>query len=200
MSTVSIYEGFDLVGKTTLAKEISKSGIYRPDYSKIDKFYSRNLAFMFSYSQADIFCYMKDDLLCELPNLFYDRGLASSYVYSRLYKDEYPELPMEVVLDYFDKLSHIFERVIVIHVTHSSRVSAEAMYDHFVSHNDRIHERYDTFSDFNEYWERFNYAETLFGEVYDAIDRFQREKQRLNVEVKKCISFGYEDGLDFSYL
>lgn len=165
MSRILIFEGFDLVGKTTYAKTLVNN-IYRPDYSVFDKYYSRNLAFMFGYAQADIWSYCKNTSI-EIPEeIAIDRGLFSSYVYSRIYRDTYPRLHEDIVISYLMKLINSFDQVEVYNVNHKNKTSAREIYDYNQFHQSSHNEQYDYFLTFEEYFERYLKARDLFEEIY----------------------------------
>lgn len=168
MSNILIFEGFDLVGKTTFART-KTSSIYRPDYSILDKYYTRNLAFMFGYAQADIWSFCKENNLEVPEQIAMDRGLFSSYVYSRIYNDNYPELNEDIVVSYVMKLVRAFDKVDIYDVRHRSRESAKLIYEYNLKHNNDHNEEYDQFEDIGDYYSRYDYALELFDDIYSIV-------------------------------
>ena len=164
-----IFEGFDLVGKTTYARTLVDN-LYRPDYSLLDNYYSRNLAFMFGYGQSDLFVHMKDNGLPIPEKLGIDRCLISSYVYSRLYPDNlFEPLPPDVLVSYFMKMLYSFDQVDVYNVYHKDIVSARAIYDYNGNHETDHTESFDQFEDFDQYFSRFLASEDYFDYAIDTL-------------------------------
>ena len=150
-----IFEGFDLVGKTTYARTLVDSS-YRPDYSLLDEDYNRNLAFMIGYGQSDLFVYMKDSDLPIPERIGLDRSLISSYVYSRLYPDNlYKPVSPDILVSYYMKMLYAFNQVDVYNVYHKDIISARAIYDYNENHETEHTESFDQFEDFDHYFSKF---------------------------------------------
>ena len=150
-----IFEGFDLVGKTTYARTLVDN-LYRPDYSVLDEDYNRNLAFMIGYGQSDLFVYMKDNDLPIPERIGFDRSLISSYVYSRLYPDDvYKPVSPDIIVSYYMKMLYAFDQVDVYNVYHKDIISARSIYDYNENHETDHTESFDQFEDFDQYFSRF---------------------------------------------
>ena len=164
-----IFEGFDLVGKTTYAKSLVDT-VYRPDYSVVDDHYSRNLVFMYGYAQADMFVYMKDNKLVVPDKIGIDRSLISSYVYSRLYPDyKYESVSMDLVVSYYMKMLYAFDQVDVYNVRHMDDDSAKLIYDYDQNHKTNHNESFDKFDDFGQYLAYYTAGKTGFSKVIDIL-------------------------------
>ena len=166
-----IFEGFDLVGKTTYARSLVDN-IYRPDYSVLDNYYNRNLAFMIGYGQSDLFVYMKDNDLSIPERIGFDRSLLSSYVYSRLYSDDpYKPVSPDIVVSYYMKMLYAFDQVDIYDVRHKDMVSARSIYDYNKNHENDHTESFDQFEDFDQYFSRFLDSVDYFDDVIDVLKK-----------------------------
>lgn len=196
MSEIDVYEGFDLVGKTTLARgRRTEVPVYRPDYDVLDRngYDRKAIAFMFGIAQSDLLRHMRGSGF-HLPDMALDRGPVSSYVYSRIYPTD-PEIPVDVVVRYLTNLSQAFDAVRIDHVSHSSRKSAQSIYEHFLADSGRVHEELDSFDGFDAYWNRYMLAEALFSYVYRQT--LGSVRSRGNVSLVRWTSRATADGLEF---
>ena len=193
-----IFEGFDLVGKTTFAKSLIDN-LYRPDYSVLDNDYNRNLAFMIGYGQSDLFVHMKDYDLPIPERIGFDRSLLSSYVYSRLYQSElYKPVPTDIVVSYYMKMLYAFDQVDVYNVYHKDIVSARAIYDHNKNHETDHTESFDQFEDFDQYFSYFLASVDYFDDIIDVLkSRFRRSIADDSLIIHNVISYIDQGELKF---
>ena len=193
-----IFEGFDLVGKTTYAKSLINN-LYRPDYSVVDKYYSRNIAFMYGYAQADLFVYMKDNDLVIPEKIGIDRSVMSGYVYSRLYPDKFLEpVPPDIVVSYYMKMTYAFDQVDIYNVYHKDIVSARAIYDYNKNHETDHIESFDIFDDFDQYFSYFLASVDYFDYTIDIIkSRLSRSVMDESLIIHNVISYVDQGELKF---
>ena len=184
-----IFEGFDTVGKSTVLEQVYKLKGYRPDYSIFDRFDARNYSFLYALGQMDLFESFYDSCqLSKIPReLVYDRCAPSSYVYGQLYKSEGDQMPVdfETVGMFFKKACKIFDEVRIIHTSHFHWKSAKLIYQYNAENNQEL-EKYDIFSDFENYYSCYMEAQKLFLEVYDYItENFNVNLYHVNSGVTK---------------
>lgn len=157
---IRIIEGFDFVGKSAVIQNYCKDfAYYHADYSVFDKYFNRDMAFMFGYGQFDLLSQVGKCIIT--MNIVMDRAVASSWVYSRLYNNQ-EELPDDLTEHYISLIDNFDEQVEFVHVSHIDKDSAKRIYDNDTSHNDIL----DQFYDFEEYWAFYSEAEKLFDEFY----------------------------------
>ena len=193
-----IFEGFDLVGKTTYARTLVDN-LYRPDYSVLDNNYSRNLAFMIGYGQSDLFVYMKDNNLSIPEKVGFDRSLISSYVYSRLYPDDlYKFVPIDVLVSYYMKMLYAFDQVDVYNVYHKDIISARAIYDYNKNHETDHTESFDQFKNFDQYFSYFLTSVDHFDHAIDELKlRLHRSVTDESLIIHNVISYVDQGELKF---
>lgn len=144
---VSILEGFDYVGKTAVRDILIKSTMsYRPSYEFLDNYVGRDKAWMLGYGCADFLRYLKGSGLEVTGDIVLDRSPISSYVYSRIYEDQDP-ISRDITLEFVKILSESVSSINIYYTTHTSRSSAQYIYENAPGHNDPM----DYFKTFDEY-------------------------------------------------
>ena len=157
---IRIIEGFDFVGKSAVIQNYCNGfAYYHADYSVFDKYFNRDMAFMFGYGQFDLLSQVGKHIIT--TDIVMDRAVASSYVYSRLYINQ-EEVPNDLIEHYITLIDNFDERVEFVHASHIDKDSAKRIYDNDKSHNDIL----DQFCDFEDYWYHYIRAEELYEEFY----------------------------------
>lgn len=152
---VQSVDGFDMVGKTAVIKELSSgyAEVYHPDYEIYDKYRNRNDAILLAYGQIDWLC----KGIATTPVIF-DRMVPSSYVYSQFYNGN---VSYEMCFDMLNKLSKKMP-VILCYVCHDSLRSAARIYANDKSHT----ESFDQFNSFEDYWETYRKFDEAYRSFY----------------------------------
>lgn len=161
-----IVEGFDCVGKDTyVAKTFRDMLVYRPDYNLFDSFFTRNDAWVIGYS---IFDYLSQTNTSS-DSIVLNRGIASSLVYAKLYNIDSQILKETNLLELLKwwKSNRVFKDSTIIHIYHSSKESAEILYNSMVS--SRVMEDLDKFESFDDYWRMYLKAEELYKDAYHLL-------------------------------
>lgn len=164
---IIILEGFDMVGKSTYANEFLKVRTYYPNHDITDVTIGRNNSWAIGYSVLDFLSQI--DVRDE--HIVINRGVFSSYVYSKLYGHSEDELP-EAVIDYYRNSQFFKDNVSVIYFQHFSRSSAKVIYESSMSRQKSFNEltaKLDQFSDFDQYWRAYSKASELFIESFNLI-------------------------------
>lgn len=157
-NNVCIIEGFDIVGKTTYAKEyLSNYRLYEYDHTIIDNTVGRSKAWMPGYSIIDFLS--KTD---NKKKIVLNRGICSSIVYNKLSNME--EIP-EDIIEYYKHSKYFHDKVDILYFYHKSKSSAELLYTSSLSrevNSNKINQSYDRFNSFEDYWETYLKYESEF--------------------------------------
>lgn len=163
---VIIFEGCDLVGKSTLLKKIKDSikGIsYRPTYELVEFNEDRSRRYLPGLCALDFFLQTKK----KEDTLLIDRGILSWITYGQYYHGHSPEVELKEVIrrcnDLFNNL-----KVLIVYNYHESKDSAKVI--HTSAMNDR--EELDIYdeSDFDKYMELYNDLNSIFMESFTHAD------------------------------
>lgn len=167
-SNVVVFEGFEMTGKSYLAKQINAkyaSILYRPDWegAMTDKVVKRGNRFIPGLAALGIW---KQLLGSVGPRkLLIDRWMAVSYVYQIQYNQPTDAANLTELVN-----SHILAadglKLIMVHKQHSSIEEAQEMYTlsrNSADHSD-VYDRFNDFSDYYETYQRFNNSYLKFYE------------------------------------
>lgn len=159
-------EGFDMVGKTTfLNRYLSDHQIYHCNHDLTDDTIGRENSWTIGYGVID-FLEQVDTKPC---HLVIDRGVFSSYVYSRIYQNRQLD---KKVLDWYKNNNFFKSSVGHIYLKHHDSSTAEKIFD-FAQNREKnpnkLSDKYDQFKSFNDYWIFYSNADLLFKEAYNYI-------------------------------
>lgn len=157
---VVVFEGFEMTGKSYLAKQISQtcdSILYRPDWegSMTDRVVSRGnryipgLAALGFWKQIHSYMLQYD----RSPVLLIDRWMAVSYVYQILYNQQSDAMSLDELIQAHDSAAEGLN-LIIIHKQHEDEHEARRMYE--ISSGSADHsDIYDRFDDFDTYYRSY---------------------------------------------
>lgn len=167
---VVVFEGFEMTGKSYLAKQINDkyaSILYRPDWegAMTDAVVSRGNRFIPGLAILGLWKQLRGS--GNPKRLLIDRWMAVSYVYQTQYNQPTDAKNVDELVK-----AHILAadglKLVMIHKQHSYMAEANEMYE--VSKNSSDHgDIYDRFSSFGDYYEtyrRFNEAYLQFYQDY----------------------------------
>lgn len=161
-----LVEGFDMVGKSTLIKELYPNhSKYHATHDLTDETVGRDNSWTIGYGVVDMLSQMYSN---GIPNLVIDRGVISSYVYTKLSGKEFDSKIME----YYKNNKFFKENIRHILVVHQDKVSAKLIYDRSQSRTlnpNKISAELDKFDTFGEYWKQYEKAMNLFIEAYSIL-------------------------------
>lgn len=161
---IVIYEGCDMVGKSTFISMNEIISPYHPSYSLFDKLIDRNNAVTIGLSIIDY--YVKCCNTNEF-DLIFDRGFPSSIVYSKMYPNE-KSLTNDQVREILSYLSSIPCGIQIWHIEHKDKDTARKFYEASQLREDN--EKFDKFNSFEEYWEFYNKMNSKFHEFYEELE------------------------------
>ena len=160
-----IVEGFDMVGKTRfLAENLSDYKVYYCNHGLSDETVGRHNSWVIGYGVLDFL-----SQICPEDRIVINRGVASSYVYKRLYDGHYLD---QRILDYYKNNEFFCRKVGHLWIRHHSADTAEQIYGFSQSREKNPNElsaQFDRFNSFSDYWVYYKRAEALFLEVYDKL-------------------------------
>lgn len=165
---VYVIEGFEMVGKSTFAKVfLPEYKLYHADHDLTDAVIGRHNSWTIGYGVMN---FLSHTLNAYTDKFVIDRGVASSIVYPALFNQEQTLSP-EVIRWY---RTDPFYRDYVGHLLfyHKSKETAKVIWDRAKSRPASINElsrQYDSFSDFEDYWTKYQEAQSLFEGAYRAL-------------------------------
>lgn len=163
---VYIVEGFDILGKTTFIDTVMKSySKYTASHDVTDSTIGRNNSWAIGYSILDF--------LSQVPvssKVIIDRGIFSSIVYACLYE---PYIPIsEEVIKWYLNSEFFNSKVGHIYLTHRDKNTARRIYEiaqKRVRSTNAITDKYDSFSDFEHYWETYLKFDKAYRDAYQML-------------------------------
>ena len=167
-ANIYVVEGFELSGKSTFIDKIMKEfKHYHATHDLTDETIGRKDSWTIGYGVIDFLSQTasKDDLIA------IDRGVFSSYVYEHLYNQGNRDTINKVV-DWYSRNEFFKNTVGHVRVSHYNKSTARRIFELSKSREvnpNTLSSTYDKFSSFEEYWDRYQEAESLFDEVYKKI-------------------------------
>ena len=157
---VVVFEGFEMTGKSYLAKQINQdydSILYRPDWegSMTDKVVSRGNRYIPGLAALGLWKQFHPYLLehGQSPKLLIDRCMAVSYVYQILYNQQSDAMSLDDLVQAHHSAAEGLN-VIIIHKQHEDEHEARRMYE--ISSGSADHsDIYDRFDDFDTYYRSY---------------------------------------------
>ena len=166
-----VVEGMDMVGKSTFMKTcMPNHRIYHARHDLTDSTVGRNNSWTIGYGIIDFAEQMHfDDQLIYGNKYVIDRGVFSSYVYSRLYSQK--EIDPKIV-EWYRNNEFFKNKVGHVYIKHRNPDTAKIIFDASQSREKNpnvISNKYDQFNSFDDYWIFYYTADQLFREVYSLI-------------------------------
>lgn len=168
---IVVFEGFEMVGKSFLMKEIGKmfnlTISYRPDWegAMSDSVISRGNRYIPGLAVVDFWKNASGNFYGSTPRLLIDRWIAVSYVYQSMYSQKNDLATQEALIE-SAKLVVDDLNIIFIHKKHASEEDAKAMYEFTMSRSKEHDDIYDKFHDFEEYYQHYLQFEDCYEEFY----------------------------------
>lgn len=167
---VVVFEGFEMTGKSYLAKQINQkyaSILYRPDWegAMTDAVVSRGNRFIPGLAILGLWKQLKSSN--HPKRLLIDRWMAVSYVYQVQYNQPTDAKSVDDLVK-----AHILAaddlKLVMIHKQHSCMAEAREMYDLSKSSSDHgdIYDRFLNFEDYYQAYRKFNDTYLDFYEKY----------------------------------
>lgn len=174
-NNILLVEGMDMVGKSTFVEKKVPHYFttYECHHKLTDETIGRENSWAIGYGVVDFLEQMINDhrqnnlMNC---NVAINRGVFSSYVYTRLYNNKNLD---PRILDYY-KDNEFFKNFIQhIYIRHHNADTARIIFEKSQQRDKivdtEISRKYDTFNTFSDYWIFYNTADQLFKEAYDYI-------------------------------
>jgi hypothetical protein len=174
---VIVFEGFEMTGKSTLAKQIANSYppldtmIYRPDWESAmnDKVVSRGNRYIPGLTTIDFFKSIKSRSPLTYPGkLLLDRWMAVAYVYQKAYNQVSDNTDMDHLIKSHVDVAKGLD-IIFLHKKHLSKEEAREMYNITMSTSSEHEDIYDRFNGFEDYYRHYCKFESLYDEFYSLI-------------------------------
>lgn len=163
-----IIEGFDMVGKTTFIKNfMSDFKYYHPNHDITDCTVGRDHSWTIGYGIIDFFSQVGTDNI----KAVIDRGIASGYVYRRLYHGIDVLDPIMDVVEWYS-YSDFFKSLCHIHICHYNKDTAREIYEKSQSREanpNAVSAALDKFYNFEAYWDYYCKAEKFYDIVYEML-------------------------------
>ena len=162
---IYIVDGFDIVGKSTLMKELLPDyKLWYPTHDLSDKILGRHESWVLGYAVLDYLSQVTPS-----DKIVINRGVFSSYVYMRLYTNKiFPE----DIINWYKSNQFFLENIGHIYVKHEDVDSAKLLYESSKSReksSNPVSDKYDSFRTFSDYWVLYNKADLLFREIYQKL-------------------------------
>lgn len=170
-NNIILLEGFDMVGKSTYAKQHFPSyfNIYECDHDVTDKVIGRSNSWSIGYGVVDFLQKALTNSMTNNLNVIINRGVFSSYVYKRLYEGT---LLDSSIINWYKNNSFFRNNIKHIYVRHKDINTAQSIYEASQLRkvpNNPITKSLDNFNSFRDYWALYTIADSLFTEIYDYI-------------------------------
>ena len=166
---VVVFEGFEMTGKSYLAQQVNQkyaSILYRPDWEGAmnDNVLRRGNRFVPGLAILGLW----KQLFTSVPKkLLLDRWMASSYVYQTQYNQPTDAVSLSELVK-----SHILAadglNLVIVHKQHSSMEETRGLYELSLKSSDHldIYDRFTSFEDYYETYQKFNDSYLNFYEEY----------------------------------
>lgn len=169
---VIVFEGFEMTGKSYLARYINSkyaSVLYRPDWegAMTDSVVSRGNRYIPGLAVLGLWKQLAGSSKLSPNKLLIDRWMAVSYVYQIRYNQKSDAMSLDDLV----RAHHLAAEglnLVIIHKQHEDEAEARQMYEmtHGSADHSDIYDRFDTFEDYYKAYQAFN----------DTYLEFYREK------------------------
>lgn len=173
---IVVFEGFEMTGKSTLAKEVNlryaPSYLYRPNWEEVltTDVVSRGNRHIPGISIVDSWNDMiSDGIIDRKTKLLMDRWMAVSLVYQDMYQQSSDAISIDKLAEAF--IASVRDlNLVFIHKAHASIDEAKEIYEISRRSSNDHNDIYDKFKDFNDYYNCY----LKFEECYDRFYKSSR--------------------------